>query len=614
MGESNKQLLQRMKHVRGHKYVYKYSYKCIESFPFYTNERIRVKLPNSKYLQYKIKGGRVPKSVKEALPLYPTSCGRYIGNVKVPVGFTPQKIYHLSQWFNRKELKPFVAKLIDADTIRVHVSGAWPTQVETFQEWMNPVISKTKAEQYLAAGLKRFKYIKLPQMGDIVDDSIIYGVGTNPTSSPGFMSSRLFGSSHKEADSWIKPIAADLFNEIMSGNKLADCSIWSVGGRGRNFDITKIGESLQSRIVVMPEGPPKIINLAISTPFMRKFVEINKKFAFNEIGIGVDFLNGNYSKFSKTWDKFHELAECDWSRFDSTADAEILIAAWCVLRSCWPKGDHIDRLFMYMASGFINKSVVVPGGFVYRVTRSIPSGSPWTTAIGCIVNWLAWCRILEDEPSHCWRVICYGDDTQLGFRNSFIPNEDYILRKIQERSTLIAKKLTIMDNQIGYLRDDYLTNGITLLKAYSIAGLPARRFKDYAESILYGGSSKRTARSFRDIWMAMKGAYYNSPFNPEVRSFHLEMMKVVHKLYWSERFCGNANVLYNNKDFDKFEKRTEGFGIVRYLSEKDVLTPKVQNILPWLDKEKYFEKTFLREDNNVTLLHSLLFKWKVKKK
>jgi hypothetical protein len=91
---------------------------------------------------------------------------------------------------------------------------------------------------------------------------------------------------------------------------------------------------------------------------------------------------------------------------------------------CWPRGETIDRFFLYFASSFIHKNIVTPGGYVFKVSKSVPSGSCWTTIIDSLVNWIVWCDVITNYPVFKRRGLTMndvvlrigGDDFLLGFK------------------------------------------------------------------------------------------------------------------------------------------------------------------------------------------------------
>jgi hypothetical protein len=72
----------------------------------------------------------------------------------------------------------------------------------------------------------------------------------------------------------------------------------------------------------------------------------------------------------------------------------------------------------YVYSSFIRKNVVFPGGEIYALSRSIPTGHSWTSLIGTISNWIL-CRYvchiaLSRSLNDRIRLALSGDDHLIG--------------------------------------------------------------------------------------------------------------------------------------------------------------------------------------------------------
>lgn len=574
---------------KGKRKVVHHSYVSCVEYPYYEKRTIKKIWPDTV-----ITKGKLPPDIFDALPIKPSSTARFIGIVNTPVGHRPQKFTHADPLFAHKELNWFAVEAVKHCEYRVTASGAWPTQIINFQELCNPV-KEIDIEHYLAAAKKRAHKIKLPFIGEGVIPDEILSVGTKPKSSAGFLSSIFIGPNHRSCDSVIKPVAKQVFEEVLE-NYIVDRSLWTIGGRGRANKITPTaGDPMKSRVVLMPEGVSKIIALAASNAWMRNIVAINKENVTNEIGVGLDFMNDRYLDYSSYVNKFEIQGEVDWKAFDTTVTEDLLLLAMAIIRGCFPDGEEYDRLFIYQASSLIFKNVVIPGGYVFRLSKSIPSGSPWTTALGCIVNWLTWAAVFS-EVENDTHVTCYGDDTVFGAKVDGVMNhcfnEHWLAMRIKQVSPLVPKGFKIFDKDINPTPYE----GPTLLKAYSFGNQPARTQEDFYSTILFGGGSGlRRARSYWDLHMKTRGALYNNPFNPKLEEplrllqFHTYMIThkswVVHPSAWNEADTQKeANTQFNN---------SKRIAYNRYLQPENLFTPKVKVALPWLDEQKYYEKFFI---------------------
>jgi len=580
----------------GRRRIVHHKWVTTQNYPFVENKSTAVKWPN-------VKAGKVlPNEIRDALPIKTSKTARWVGIVNVPVGHRPQKFTQIDPHFKAPELRFFVDEGMNHTPYKVSASGAWPTQVQNFQEICDDV-GEINVDQYIEAAKRRSSKIKLPKISEGIIPDEVLSVGTKRKSSSGFATSVFVGQKHGSTDHVTKPIAKQLFGEI-SDNYIVDRTLWSIGGRGRANKINlEVGDIVKSRVVLMPESVSKIIALAASNAWMRNIVKINKCTPTNEIGVGLDFMNGRYIDFSRKVGSYGIQGELDWKAFDTTVSEKMLLLAFAMIRACFPDDEKYDKIFYFQATGLIFKNVVVPGGFVYRITKSIPSGSPWTTALGCIVNWLAWAMIF-DEIGVDTHVTCYGDDTVFGIDVTKILfhnfTTEWLSQRIADVTTLKAKDIKIWNKD---LYPDPFT-GPTLLKAYDNAGLPARTKEDFYSTLMFGGGSGlRQAKSYLDLHMKSRGALYNNPYNPELVD-PLKRLLITTRTLW-EKVVSPHPSLFNRSIVERDAERayfvSKRVADNRFLQPENFYTPKTKIAVPWLDEQRYYCKYFVTNAQSLVL-------------
>jgi len=173
----------------------------------------------------------------------------------------------------------------------------------------------------------------------------------------------------------------------------------------------------------MPEGAPKIVGLSYAMKVYDNLAKINWRNPLNEIRVGGNDFHGNYPLYSDFWESLNfNTIEADISRHDARASEKSMVAAFSLLRSCYPDGDDIDNHFLYFMSGTIFKNIVTPGRFCYKVLKGIPSGSPFTSILVSLVNWLNWSGYITlKDPFNVlnYHLNVFGDDTLLNIPDSF---------------------------------------------------------------------------------------------------------------------------------------------------------------------------------------------------
>jgi len=397
--------------------------------------------------------------------------------------------------------------------------GSWVSQFSEFQAFCdNRKIEKKLSAMAILEKVSPFlDKIKLPKM-EKPNPIMCHLVDINPDAYCGIMCEKIFSrSTHRYMDFLLRPIAKELMEKAMS-ELVADTTLWTVGGRSRLMDISKLETTLRSRLLIMPDGVTKIVGLAVIQDFYSKLSILQREETDNEILLGTTFRRGFFSKFLKSKESFSDVIEMDLKRFDQHVNEEFIVAAFSILRSCFPEDNETDLLFKHLLGSFLFKNIVVPGGFIYRVSRSVSTGSPFTSIIGSIVNWLNQTLLcLELGILKERRQICvYGDDTLI-FLKDFLPIsvsdilKDLVKISGHEADPCIIKRVSDPPRH---------EKGFSFLKTQSYYGLPGRTTEELLEKALFP-EQKRSIYTAPD---QIEGSFHSAPFN-------VESMNILYDLY-----------------------------------------------------------------------------------
>jgi hypothetical protein len=511
MSEKAKNKLFNKKYFRGRKVLH-YDYRVekgvvrLDSSTKYLPKR----RPGQKH--YWTYGGVVRKEIRDCLLIKPSRTCLFKGVTPFPLGSQPQKVKYVNKKFYQfLTADPESAALYDPIYHdRVSVSGSWGSQYPDFQKLCDPVSHEVTYEDYCNTIKRDGHLLRLPQLSAPTIDDIRF-VKTNSRASSGLLTSKLFGQKHAQSDTYNFPLAEQLFIRTGLGD-CCDTSCWFIGGRNRRQKL-HVDKILRSRSLLVPEGAPKVFGLLYAQRVYDAFANINWKDYRSEIRLGNNEFHGNYLGYDAYMGKENATyVEADISCHDGNTSEAALVCAFGILRSMFPPSVVIDRHFQYFMSGFIFKNVAVPGRFIYRVLKGIPTGSPFTSIIVSLVNWLNWRTWLYKE-GFSYRTVnvlhVFGDDTLIRFDD--IPddllhkcNEDYWIRSFKQ---YIGHDLDpVHFKHWTHDRD----TAPTFLKTYSFFGLPARH---YLDSILSATIVRKSNE--RDVKYAnmVKGLMYAGPFD-----------------------------------------------------------------------------------------------------
>jgi hypothetical protein len=167
---------------------------------------------------------------------------------------------------------------------------------------------------------------------------------------------------------------------------------YDVGARNKKNDVvpSDTEKKFFSRVVHMPSAHAEVIVALLVDPITIWF----KEKARGPLYIGNSITRWN--RFYRDLCKGDSAIEGDYSRHDSTIRVFFLTLAVCVLRTFYPPGIRMDNYFLFFLHTIVVKDYVVDGGFIFRITQGLPSGSKATSLLGSIVNLLVQIKVLSE--------------------------------------------------------------------------------------------------------------------------------------------------------------------------------------------------------------------------
>jgi len=114
----------------------------------------------------------------------------------------------------------------------------------------------------------------------------------------------------------------------------------------------------------------------------------------------------------------HEFVYClDFSAFDARIPAWMIADCFEILRSHLEMDESEEWLYNELVNDFIHSRLILPDLSIWQKHRGVPSGSPFTSIIGSIANYLiiqyCWIRLTGRGP-HEADVMVLGDDSVVG--------------------------------------------------------------------------------------------------------------------------------------------------------------------------------------------------------
>nr|AOO52902.1 putative RNA-dependent RNA polymerase [Purpureocillium lilacinum nonsegmented virus 1] len=449
-------------------------------------------------------------ALEDDAPFRPTSVARLDGRLELPSGCRPQSFVlpggPALEYL--RERRPSLLKYLGPSD--ANVGGSWDTSKWSFEVAMTPNKGFGHAgdlRRALRSGHKSLKLGRLPQPSL----RALECVKVNGRAYPGVLSSRV-GSNRKQVFASCVEIAKREYAEAKQRFE-PDLSFWVCGGRGKPSQRVQPGDRLKSRLILMPETPSAILESAFAQPFTDMLKAVG-----GDIMIGSSMTDRGFRRvLSPIEDALHVKA-FDWSGFDSRVREDMIVAAFGVVRACF-KGDDemLDNVFMRFISHFLVKRVVTPGGWVYTLANGVPSGSPFTSIIDSLVNWL----VIVDleicgggpQAPRINRRRVYGDDFAQAFYSRCMSKESYI-RLAYNKWGFVAKESAALE---GVAITTTADTSLPFLSFRFPNGLPARPVDD---AIKIGLLPQKARFGYSQQAARVMYLDHFAPYDPETAEYH----------------------------------------------------------------------------------------------
>jgi hypothetical protein len=200
-------------------------------------------------------------------------------------------------------------------------------------------------------------------------------------------------------------------------------------------------------------------------------------------------------------------------------------------------------------SGFIFKNVVVPGRLIYRIRKGIPSGSPFTSLIGTLTNWIGIRLVLNKSfhfnnlPGKDYHIAVCGDDTLIRLPERFKMDKPL---EVYSKDFAEITGFFVKPDNFNFRFSDSIIEEFqpSFLKTFIFHNLPSRRFSALCESLSLPEESKNT------IWQywGFVSSYFQLPIcNPKSRRLLVKYSEFISSKLINEGLVVGSVV--DNKEF-----------------------------------------------------------------
>jgi hypothetical protein len=264
----------------------------------------------------------------------------------------------------------------------------------------------------------------------------------------------------------------------------------------------------------MPETPVALIAAVLAKPIQEGLMKANFMDKTLECYMGQPLTDGGWERISRFMVQGKIGIEIDWGKFDSTVIEQAMSASFRLMRSCYPPGKKTDKLFVYVMSGTIYKNVALKQRFIYRLRKGLPSGTPFTSVLGTLCNWVLLNYLLRSQKlfgvsrPDDYSLAVAGDDTLIRI-NKTVTSKDFIptaeeLVDIAKRATNLELDLDdLLVGYFGYSAHEFSPKtqdeNFSILKCMIWQGIPGRRLKDLIKPISCPTSKPTSILTYHDV-------------------------------------------------------------------------------------------------------------------
>jgi hypothetical protein len=245
----------------------------------------------------------------------------------------------------------------------------------------------------------------------------------------------------------------------------ADVTPWVIGGRAKRTTIEP-GKVLKGRAIVYPGAQSRLIGGLFSQPITRAFAH-----STGGIWVGKKMGEESLRELAIKAGKYLFQRGVDWRRCGFRLPEILVVAALGCAYAMYPDTPEVLRAFLHIAAGTVAKTVILPGGWVYKCMRGSPSG-PFTSIIDTFANLMifgsAYARLgVPRTPP----LEVYGDDSMEHCGDSrYRP-----YRAVRDICRYLWDMVGDEEAEIGtFFQVDESTPYCTFLKRYVYYGTPTR--------------------------------------------------------------------------------------------------------------------------------------------
>jgi hypothetical protein len=402
------------------------------------------------------------------------------GVILPPTKMQPQTFRFCDSEMVKVMLEEEPALVTDVNVRGFYAMGSWHTNKVDVEKFGTPSGLEISHWDLFRKTGKKLSKLQFPEIKIIPNSCDLFFQGVNPFGNSGHYCSSFFGKTKKAAFDGACELSKRIWNKVKVSFK-PDTSLWSVNGRGRLHCPDSEGNcDIRSRAVLGPEFCVSQIHQVFARPITEGLKKINEADPLYPLHLGSDMYQGRFANLVKASKRFKHIVCFDWSKYDQSISRGQIVLAFAICRASFPKSEHLDNLFLFILSGFLVKRVVGDGGLIYKITKGVATGDPFTSIINTLVNFITFAYLEEECEVDFGLKKYYGDDTVLGTNS-----KGFSYQKLIDISLIHFGMVLKLESDSGFSESEDIESSACFLKFRSLYGLPARSRGDIIKTISF---------------------------------------------------------------------------------------------------------------------------------
>lgn len=346
--------------------------------------------------------------------------------------------------------------------------------------------------------------------------------------------------------------ATIVLNRLIEDGKPYQVPPCGVAGRGKRMSSDRVsGVKKEGRLIVMPDLTHHLLGTMASGPLLGEIRGYDKSDGGVLLGMGP--FSANYQELAEWCSGAASYFFLDFSGFDQKVPAPLLSHVMRYVSSKFEKTPGSAAYWRSQVENLVRTEICMPDGSVYKKSRGVASGDPWTSIAGSYANWIALKRVCNRMGLKV-KIWTFGDDSLVAVYDQVMEKGDLerVSRLLeQDFGMVVSTEKSYTSTVLVDIADDPHARSGSFLSMHflqTVMGVrPTRSLQDLYELMMVPERNRDTLH-----WEVVRTsmAYLTFFYNETARYVIEEYWDWLHFKYRIPELSGTADDLRLLRDMD----------------------------------------------------------------